>query len=391
LVWQRTPIHPKLRDTYFPDIKRDWRLCYGALRDGKLLEKRVLLAGGETTGPMRPSGYIGHPRLHVTLDHTLYVICKLTGTTPATREQSGTYALRIGPDGTVSVPVRIPLARPITSAFFTATPRAGNRLTDAADLLIADTIDGRPVVRYARIRFGPARSPKIKITGKALVLPGEDEGRGVKLEAQATDPQNDIASIEWRLPGGHVRRGSSLRWNAPASLGDRLVVEVVVTDRAGNSGRARKIVSLPPAELAQATGLMRVEGEAFVAQGGGKVRICHPVNASGTSISYWHMDLGHWLEWELEAPADGRYQLWMRYTTACTKTRRSLQIDGAVPTPACADIPVPTTGGWSATEDNWRYLKLGAPLRLTAGKHRLRMTNLADGLGVDFFVLRTLP
>jgi len=43
--------------------------------------------------------------------------------------------------------------RPIPGIFFTATPRAGNRLTDAADLLIADTIDGKPVARYARIRF----------------------------------------------------------------------------------------------------------------------------------------------------------------------------------------------------------------------------------------------
>ena len=43
--------------------------------------------------------------------------------------------------------------RPIPGIFFTATPRAGNRLTEAADLLIADTIDGKPVARYARIRF----------------------------------------------------------------------------------------------------------------------------------------------------------------------------------------------------------------------------------------------
>ena len=379
LVWQKTPIHPKLRDTHFPDIKRDWRICYGTLKDGKLLEKRVLFAGGETTGPVHPSGYIGHPRLHVTPDHTLYVICKLTGTTPATREQSGTYAVRIGAGGTVSAPVRIPLERPIKSAFFTATPRAGNRLTDAADLLIADTIDGRPVVRYARVRFGPAQSPKITISGKTLALPGE--GREVHLVAEASDPQNDVASIQWRLPGGNVRRGASLRWNAPASLGARLVVEVVATDRAGNSGRARKVVSLPPAELAQTTGLMRVEGEAFVAQGGGKARICHTVNASGTSISYWHVDLGHWLEWELEAPADGRYELWMRYTTACGKTRRSLQIDGAVPNPACADIAVPTTGGWSGTEDNWHYLKLAPPLgRQTPPPHDEPGRRLGRGL-----------
>jgi hypothetical protein len=45
------------------------------------------------------------------------------------------------------------LERPITGAFFTATPRSGNPLTEAADLLIADTVGGKPVARYARVRF----------------------------------------------------------------------------------------------------------------------------------------------------------------------------------------------------------------------------------------------
>jgi len=128
-------------------------MCYGVLKDGTILDKRILLAGGETAGPLRPTGYIGHPRFHITPDHTIYVLCDLVGTTPQTTAQTGTYAMRIESDGSASVPVRIPFACSIPSAFFTATPRAGNRLTEAADLLIADTVDGRPVARYARIRF----------------------------------------------------------------------------------------------------------------------------------------------------------------------------------------------------------------------------------------------
>ena len=159
VVWQKEPINPRLRDAHFPDIKRDWRMCYGVLKDGKVLDKRVLLAGGETTGPLRPTGYIGHPRFHITPDHTIYVLCNIVGTTPQTTAQTGTYAMRIESDGSVSAPVRIPLARRIDGTFFTATPRAGNRLTEAVDLLIADTIDGKSVARYARIRFCPADSP----------------------------------------------------------------------------------------------------------------------------------------------------------------------------------------------------------------------------------------
>ena len=83
----------------------------------------------------------------------MYVLCNLVGTTPETTAQNGTSALRIESDGSASTPVRIPLAHPIPGAFFTATPRAGNRLTEAADLLIADTVDGKSVARYARVRF----------------------------------------------------------------------------------------------------------------------------------------------------------------------------------------------------------------------------------------------
>jgi len=153
MVWQKEPIHPKLRDQFFPDIKRDWRICYGIVKQGKLIAKRAVLSGGETTGPLHPTGYIGHPRLHITPDHALYILCNLVGTTPQTKAQTGTYALRIAADGSISAPVRIPLTRAIPGTFFTATPRAGNPLSEAADLLIADAVNGKPVARYARIRF----------------------------------------------------------------------------------------------------------------------------------------------------------------------------------------------------------------------------------------------
>jgi hypothetical protein len=172
VVWQKEPINPKLRDAYFPDIKRDWRTCYGILKDGKVLDKRVLLSGGETAGPLHPTGYIGHPRLHITPDHTLYILCNLVAAAPQTKAQSGTYAMKVGADGSVSQPVRIPLERPITGAFFTATPRCGSPLSEPAHLLIADAIDGKPVARYARIRFSPPSSPAVPAAGRSPALPG---------------------------------------------------------------------------------------------------------------------------------------------------------------------------------------------------------------------------
>ena len=385
IVWQKEPINAKLRDTHFPDIKRDWRMCYGILKDGKVLEKRDLFAGGETTGPLRPTGYIGHPRFHITPDHTMYVLCNLVGATPETRAQAGTYAIKIGANGADSVPVRIPLQRRITSTFFTATSRAGCPLSEEAHLLIADTVDGQPVARYVRIRFCASVSPSVSISGRAFSLPGE--GREIKLTAAVSDPQDDVTTLRWRLPDGATRQGTSLNWTAPPAVGDRFTVVAEATDRAGHTNQASKTVSLPPQVLADADGLVVIEAEDFVAQGGGEARVCYPVNVDKASISYWHEDIGHWLEWDLDVPTAGRYELWMRYTTACTGTRRSLLLDGESPGPEFADIAVPTTGGWCTTEDTWAYLRLGPALQLSAGKRRLRMTNLADGLGVDCFIL----
>ncbi len=156
LVWQKEPIHPRLRDEHFPDIRRDWRMFYGILADGVLVEKHQVLAGGETCGPLRPTGYIGHPRLHVTPDHALYILCNLVGTTPETRDQSGTWALRVEPGGRFSEPVRVPLAAPLAVPFFTASPRAGCALAEAVDILSAGNRDGQPVALYTRLRFVPA-------------------------------------------------------------------------------------------------------------------------------------------------------------------------------------------------------------------------------------------
>ena len=48
IVWPEYPIHPKLRQEHFPDIKRTQEsLKYALLRDGKILLRRTLVEGGE--------------------------------------------------------------------------------------------------------------------------------------------------------------------------------------------------------------------------------------------------------------------------------------------------------------------------------------------------------
>ncbi|MCK5804990.1 MAG: hypothetical protein KAI66_19290, partial [Lentisphaeria bacterium] len=152
VVWTKNPIHPRLRDKHFPDIKRDRQLWYGVLRKGQLLEKRVLASGGDTTGSLWPEG---KPRFHITPKHELYILYSVRGVSKETQNLTGSYAIRIAADGTASPPIRIPLEQPFTGTFFTTTPRGGNRLSETAELLIGGKEDGQTVMRYARLRFLP--------------------------------------------------------------------------------------------------------------------------------------------------------------------------------------------------------------------------------------------
>jgi len=150
VVWLENPIHPKLRDVHFPDIKRDWKLWHAILNEGKIIAKKVLFAGGETLGPVQPAG---RPRFHVDTANRIYLFYNLQGATRETKTESGNFAVMLRADGTVSAPVRLPLAKPLTDVFFTASPRAGNHTSDAVDLLVADSADGKPVARYVRLSF----------------------------------------------------------------------------------------------------------------------------------------------------------------------------------------------------------------------------------------------
>ena len=65
----------------------------------------------------------------------------------------------------------------------------------------------------------------------------------------------------------------------------------------------------------------------------------------------------------------------------------SLAPDGRVPAPAYKAIAFKPTGGYCIGKDNWAIKKLGPPVELKAGEHRLRMTNLGDGLALDYLVV----
>ena len=108
------------------------------------------------------------------------------------------------------------------------------------------------------------------------------------------------------------------------------------------------------------------------------------------SVSNIH-NKGDWIEWQVEAPADGEYLVWLyighnmqAYNRPDMGGASAFQVDGG------ADVPLmnlPDTGGW--TVFRWNQ---SAKLDLSAGPHRIRWTNrTGGGLNFNAFALTTDP
>lgn len=138
--------------------------------------------------------------------------------------------------------------------------------------------------------------------------------------------------------------------------------------------------------------LPRVQAEDFSAQGGGQVQVREDkVGHDGRSISHWD-NQGHWLEWKLTAPADGRYYLVLRYCSQFDNLRAAT-LDGAPV--GSGSFRFPATGGFSAETNDWRHWALrdaSGPLALPlkAGEHILRLEN-RDGKGMNLDYLMLVP
>lgn len=140
--------------------------------------------------------------------------------------------------------------------------------------------------------------------------------------------------------------------------------------------------------------LIVLQAEDRALEGGGQSEVVSDrQTAWGKAITKWHAQSGHWLQWNLKAPAKGNYRVIFRYGTQSENARRRLEINGQAPHPAAEEIHFPSTGGFGHSALDWKYQTLqdqngkDVLLPLTAGDHTLRMTNLGDGLALDFIVL----
>lgn len=152
---------------------------------------------------------------------------------------------------------------------------------------------------------------------------------------------------------------------------------------------------VPKAKLDLA-GSVLVEGEAFAAEAGGKIKKSteHKNTHAGGCIYHW-ANVGHWVSWAVDVPKDGAYLLTVVAATAEDVAVRGLKIDAA-PAPGAGLIAFTRTGpGWGRSDPNeWQAFRpvdakaKPVALALTKGKHELRLTNVAgQHMNVDYILL----
>ena len=379
ILWREKDCDTRLRPKYFADKKLVQALKHGIMREGRMIFRQTLIKSIEGSEMNTPDW----GRFHATEDGRLFVFT----TERAKSSRTVNRLLEIRADRSVSEPVDVPVTHAFTMLSMTAAACGGT--LPSHTLEVVGRCAGFPgtAIRYAKIRLIPANTPDLRIEGKARLAPGE--GRTFKLKAALSAAVKEPVTVRWELPEG-VRTGTALTYTFPTG-----VCRVPVTARAEWAGNGlamtRTLLIAPPEGLAELGKHITVEAESFVAQGGGKVKIYAPESVSGQAITYWHRDIGHWLEWTMQIPKAGRYVVFTRYATGSHDTQRDFRMDGQLPGEAYGRIAFPCTGGWSGSPDVWAFRRLGPPLDLSAGEHRFRMSNLKDGLGVDYFILKPLP
>ncbi len=238
-----------------------------------------------------------------------------------------------------------------------------------------------------RVTLIPAYPVPNSVPAPRLRL-GADEGADWEEVLAATGRQGLRAKSELLL-GGEV--GLSLTW---ADTFTRSPLREVLLETAAAATPLAKAEPPDP----EGPGAIVIEAEDFAREGdGGPVQVSkgeHADQHGGASIFSFGPGKGHWLEWELNVPQDGRYALYARTATQEEYSLRALTLDRKPPFPGAALLQFPGTGGWARDDANqWVWTAIagadGRPLlELKAGEHRLRLTTVGEKhVNIDVMVL----
>ena len=243
--------------------------------------------------------------------------------------------------------------------------------------------------------YAQAGDPSLRLTVAARPTP---EGLAVTCTARCVYRlAGKTPALEWHLPDGSAKAGPEAAFVLPKA--GRYEVKLVAKDGAAEFVRSVAIAApAGPGDLGYERwpqGL-RVQAEAFSAQGGGDVPVkartaAEKRGSDGGSLSHWNA-VNAWVEWTVDVPTAGRYALLLKYASP-ESAERLVLLDGV----ELGRAKLPTTGGYSAPDrDDWAVELLrdpqGAPARvdLTAGRHLLRLAN-PDGRGCNLDYVEFLP
>lgn len=138
------------------------------------------------------------------------------------------------------------------------------------------------------------------------------------------------------------------------------------------------------AKMEKKAQLVLVEAEAVTKEVGGKVmkRSDRQPVSGGQCVSGWD-DKDHSMEWEINVPASGTYNVVMRYAGGRSwNVYRDFKIDGKNPDASFAKVALTPTGGWGKTPKEWNSLVLNdaagkaVAVKLSEGKHVITINNL---------------
>lgn len=137
-----------------------------------------------------------------------------------------------------------------------------------------------------------------------------------------------------------------------------------------------------------------VQAEDMSGEGEGKVGVSDNKKAIvGKAFSGWNND-GHWLEYEVDAPAEGYYNISLVYCTQYEGPERLILINGEEQEPFVLPT-LPATGGWANGSDDWRLFTVMDPTnekpllyKFKQGKNTIRMVNAnGKGANMDYFLV----
>lgn len=227
---------------------------------------------------------------------------------------------------------------------------------------------------------------QLDVQGKR-VGPAQVTGAGASRTVNL-GPASRVEFAAKGVPGGYEYRQEMLRKRQAAQEA------VLRKAREEAAARAKARQAAAKAAPAPAGTLVVLQAEDFTNQGGGEIQVTDKkVAAVGKALLKWD-ELGQWLEWAVDAPADGYYNLSVCYCIQDAEAEREIRVNGQVQEPL-APMKLPVTGGWANGSDDWQVLTAGDPItgaplliHLNKGKNTLRLSN-ANGraCNLDYLVL----